>query len=194
MVPVVGPFLFIGIVAWVAAIVLGVGSWFGLTDWRQRWAIVGALAGLGTFQLYLAQVGYLPVLVFDPRFVFPATAALFVGAGVATAFGTLFVPGGRGRPKLEAGSPEEMLWLHDTIDRLRPRRLDWLMTGALLLPGAGLVQLGLTLSSGLHFIIAGVVSLAGPLFAALGLTLRGRRAREYAAELEAREGAALGAG
>ena len=195
MVPVVGPFLFLGLVAWVAAIVLGVGSWFGLTRWRERWAIAGALAGFGTFELYLyASSGYLPVLVFDPRFVFPATAALFVGSGVAAAYGTLFLKNVAARPALEAGSPEETLWLNDAVDRLRVRRQDWLLTAALLLPGRGLVRLGVTAGSAVDLLVAGLMSLAGPVFAGVGLALRGRTADRYALELESREPAAVPAG
>lgn len=192
MVPVVGPFLLLGIVAWVAAIVMGVGSWFGLTPWRERWAIAGALAGLGTFELYLyTHSGMLPVLIFDPALAFPATAALFVGGGVAASYGTLFLQATGARPALEAGSPEEGLWLSDAIDRFRVRRQDWYVTGALLLPGAGLLRLGLTMGSGVELVVAGVLAMVGPLYAALGLALRGRAARRYAEELEQRRPAGL---
>ena len=195
MVPVVGPVLFLGLLAWVAAIVMGVGSWFGLTRWQERWAIAGALAGFGTFELYLhASSGYLPVLVFHPRLVFPATAALFVGSGVAAAYGTLFLKNVVARPALEAGSVEEALWLNDAVDRLRVRPKDWLLTAALLLPGLGLIRLGLTAGSVVELLVAGSVSLAGPFFAGVGLALRGRTAGRYALELESHEPAAVPAG
>ena len=187
MVPVVGPFLLVGLVAWVAAIAMGVGAWFGVVSWRERWSVVGALAGLGTFELYLyAHGGALPVLVFDPRFALPVTAALFVGGGVAAAYGTLFVPGGEPRPALAAGSAEEALWLADTADRLRVRPRDWLLTGVLVLPGAGLLSLAGLAPAGAVLGLAGAAALAGPGFALLGLVLRGRAARRHRDELEAR--------
>lgn len=178
MVPVVGPFLLIGVVAWVAAIVMGVGSWFGLWSWRDRWALAGALAGLGTCELYVyAHGGWLPVLVASPQYAFLVTAALFVGSGVGLAYGTLFARAGSARPLLQSGSPEEALWLHDEIDRVEPTGTDWLVTGALLLPSVGLAYLGTTALMGTGLVVAGLASTLGPLWAGMGLWSRRSTAR-----------------
>jgi hypothetical protein len=177
----------LGVLGWVAAIVMGVGSWFGLSPWRRRWAIAGALAGLGTFELFLyANSGLLPIFVPTVGLVFPATAALFVGSGVAAAWGTLFAPGATVRPGLEAGSTEETIWLHDAVDGLRPTVLDWGLAVALALPGLGMLHLGLNLAHDAVLAVVGVVGLVGPVFGAIGLSLRKRTADRYLAELEVR--------
>jgi hypothetical protein len=187
VVPVVGPFLVVGVLAWVAAFVMGVGSWFGLSSWRQRWAIAGSLAGLGTFELFLhAQRGMLPIFAASPDLVFPVTAALFVGTGVAAAYGTLFVPGTLVRPGLAAGSAEETLWLHDAVDRIRPRALDWGLAGLLSLPALGLLELGVNLTPNAVLVFLGGLGFLGPVFGAIGLSLRERTARRYLAELQER--------
>ena len=93
MIPLEGPFLLVGIVAWVVAGVLGVGSWLGSWRWADRWALAGGLAGLGTFELYLyTHSGMLPVLVPTANSVVMATAALFIGCGLAVSYGSLFNP------------------------------------------------------------------------------------------------------
>lgn len=184
MVPVVGPFLLLGVLAWVVAIGMGVGSWFGLSDWRRRWAIAGALAGLGTFEIFLyAHGGNLPVFIARPNMVFSATALLFVGSGVAAAYGTLFAPDSAVRPALDAGSAEERLWLHDAVDRLRPTRGDWGLTAVLALPALGMLHLGLNLAPAAELVVVGVAGLLGPLFGSLGLLLRKRATDRYLAEL-----------
>jgi hypothetical protein len=156
VVPVVGPFLLLGVLAWVVAIGMGVGSWFGLSDWRRRWAIAGALAGLGTFEIFLyAHGGNLPVFIARPNMVFSATALLFVGSGVAAAYGTLFAPDSAVRPALDAGSAEERLWLHDAVDRLRPTRGDWGLTAVLALPALGMLHLGLNLAPAAELVAVG---------------------------------------
>lgn len=189
MIPVVGPFLVLGLLAWLAAIVIGTGAWFGLTSWQTRWFLAGALAGFGTLELYLhVHSGALPVFVSHPALAFPTTAALFVGGGIAAAFGTACVPRGLVRPALEPGSPEEILWLADAVDRLRTRTADRLLAGALVLPGAGLVALGATTVSGAEVLLAGALALAGPIFGAVGLALRDRTARRYQRELAEAEG------
>jgi hypothetical protein len=188
VIPVGGPFLLLGVVAWVVAIVLGVGAWMGLTDWRRHWSLTGGLAGFGTFELYLyANGGMLPVLLVDPSLAFAGTAALFVGCGVAAMYGTLFVPGVLARPRLEAGTAEEALWLHDAVDRIRPTRLDWVLTAALMLPAAGMLHLGIDLVPSTALVLAGVAGLLGPVFGLGGLLARRRRSERLLAELEERQ-------
>ncbi len=188
MVPVVGPFLLLGVIAWVVAIGLGVGSWLGLFSWRDRWALAGALAGFGTFELFLyANGGWLPVVVGNPALAFPAAAMLFVGCGVGAAYGTLFTPGGLARPRLDAGTAEETLWLHDAVDRLRPAPLDWGLTGALLVPAAVALHTGLAVAPSAGLVLTGLAGLMGPVFGSAGLLLRRRASDRLLAEIAARE-------
>lgn len=175
-----GRFLVAGIVAWIVAIVLGVGSHFGLFRWRDRWPLAGALAGLGTFGLYVSTYSMTASLM-------GWAAGLFIGCGIAVTYGTLFLRADVLRPTLEPGTAEELLWLRDAVDRLRPQRLDWLLTAALLTPGVGLIRLGL---DGLFHrapIVIGAVSLLGPLYAGLGLALRAREAHRLQAEVDDRD-------
>jgi hypothetical protein len=183
-----GPFLLIGILAWVAAVVLGVGSWFGMWHWRDRWALTGGLAGLGVFELYLyAHSGFLPVLVPTANSVVLATAGLFVGCGISLAYGTLFAPRHVARPRLIEGSAEETLWLLDAVDRLRPEPLDWALTIGLLTPSLGMIYLGLKIVGGPALAIVGAASLLGPLTAAAGLLIGARAARSFGLELADRD-------
>jgi len=184
----VGPFLLIGIIAWVAAIVLGVGSWFGMWRWTDRWALASGLAGLGAFELYLyAHSGMLPVLVPTANSVVVATAGLFVGCGLALGYGTLFNPAQLGRPRIPEGSAEETLWLLDAVDRLRPEPLDWALTAGMLVPCVGMIYLGLNIVGGPGLAIAGGVAMLGPIYAGVGLWLRARSAGYFALELADRQ-------
>lgn len=175
-----GRFLIFGLVAWVAAIVIGTGAFFELWSWRRQWALAGALAGAGSFALYVAAnsmtVSFMGL-----------AGGLFVGCGMAVSYGTLFLRTGGYRPVLPEGSVEEHLWVRDAIDRLRPRRLDWILTGALLAPGAGLVWMGLRHLFTSAPIVIGVASWAGPLYAAAGLVIRHRASSRLIGELEERE-------
>ncbi len=187
MIPVVGPFLLLGIVAWVVAIGLGVGAWMGLVEWRRHWAVTGAMAGFGTFELYLHAHGALPLLVADAGLAFPAAAGLFVGCGVAAAYGTLFVPGQPARPPLTEGTAEETLWLYDAVDRLRPAPGDWLLSAALTIPAGCMLWVGTELAPGTDLVLTGVAGLLGPLFGIGGLLARRRTSDGLLEEIEARE-------
>jgi len=110
---------------------------------------------------------------------------LFVGCGIALSYGTLFLRPGTYRPTLGVRGAEARLRMLDTIDRLRPQPLDWVLTSALLIPGAGLGWLGARQLFQLAPVIVGAVSWLGPLAALGGLALRQRAATRLAAELEA---------
>lgn len=179
-----GPFLLLGILACVAAVVIGVGAWFDAWRWQERWALAGGLAGMGVFELYLyAHGGLLPVLVPSARYVVVATAALFVGCGLAAAYGTLFPPSTLARPVLPAGTAEERLWYLDAIDRVRPERTDWLLTAGLFAPCLGMVYLGLNIVTGPGLAIGGAFAALGPLYAGAGLFLRAATARQLDRQL-----------
>lgn len=172
-----GPFLLLGVLACVAAIVVGVGSWFEVWRWRERWALAGGLAGAGVFELYLyATGGLLPVFVPSARYAIVATAALFVGSGLAAAYGTLFPPSTLARPVLPAGTVEERLWYEDTIDRIRPERTDWLLTAGMLAPCLGMMWLGVGVVTAPLLALGGAAAALGPVFAGIGLFLRSRAA------------------
>ena len=176
----VGRFLILGLVAWVAAIVLGVGARFEFWRWRDRWPLAGALAGLGTFGLFLYTTPISTHLM-------AWTSILFIGAGIALSYGTLFLRTQLVRPRLEEGSAEEHLWLRDAVDALRPQSLDWVLTGAVLAPGVGLIYLGLNQVHSAVPVVIGAVSLLGPLYAGVGLALRARVASRIALEIVERE-------
>lgn len=183
-----GRFLLIGFVAWVAAIVLGVGSRFGLWPWRDKWPLTGALAGLGTFGWFVhANWVSLAVVNTIDDSLLALTAGLFVACGTAVTYGTLFQRTGSARPILEKGSVEERLWMLDAIDGLRPQGLDWGLTGLLLVPGLALTWLGLGQLSSPVPIVVGTASLLGPLYAGVGLRLRSREAQRLLAALEERD-------
>lgn len=172
-----GPFLLLGVLACVAAITIGVGAWFDLWRWRERWALAGGLAGVGVFELYLyAHGGLLPVLVPSARYVVVGTAALFVGCGLAAAYGTLFPPSGLVRPVLPEGTAEERLWYLDAIDRVRPERTDWLLTAGMFAPCLLMVYLGLNVVTGPLLALGGAIAALGPTYAGVGLLLRARTA------------------
>lgn len=180
-------FLIGGLLAWVAAIVIGIGAFFELWSWRRHWTLAGALAGAGSFALYVAEYSMtVPSM--------GLVAGLFVGCGIAVSYGTLFLHTGSHRPILPEGSVEEHFWVRDAIDRLRPQRLDWILTAALLVPGAGLAWMGLRHLFNLAPIVIGVASWAGPLFAAAGLAIRHRASSGLIRELEEREPPGLGTG
>ena len=183
-----GPFLLIGLIAWTVAIVAGVGSWFGAWSWRRHWALAGGLAGLGTFELLLfARSGMLPVLVPSAEWVVGATAALFVGCGLAVSYGTLFWPSQERRIRGGEGGAEERLRILDQIDRLRPEALDWVLTGAMALPCLGMVYLGTAVTGSLGLTLTGAACALGPLGAAVQLLGRRGQAARLEADLEARE-------
>lgn len=176
-----GRFLVFGLIAWVVAIVLGVGSGFGLFRWRDRWPLAGAMAGLGTFCLYVS--AYSMTVSFMGWAV-----GLFIGSGIAVSYGTLFLRRDAPRPRLAEGSVEELLWLRDSVDRLRPQRLDWLLTAALMTPGIGLIRLGLGYLFHAAPVVIGAFSLVGPLSAAVGLALSANEAGRLQRELDERSG------
>lgn len=179
-----GPFLLIGILACVAAVVIGVGAWFDAWRWQERWALAGGLAGMGVFELYLyAHGGMLPVLIPSARYVVVATAALFVCCGIAAAYGTLFPPSTLARPVLPEGTAEERLWYLDAIDRIRPERTDWLLTVGMLAPCLGMVYLGTTVVTGPGLALAGAMAGLGPIYAGVGLFLRAGTARQLDQQL-----------
>lgn len=186
-------FLLLGIIGWVAAIVLGTGARFELWSWRSRWSLAGVLAGLGTWGLFVYS-NVRAFLVAGPMGgpLLALTAVLFVGCGLAVSYAGLFGRLDPARPLLPPGSPDERLWLQDAVDRLRPQRLDWWLTGALGLPGIGLAVLGATQLGLTAPVVIGLASLAGPLYAAVGLMLRRREARRLETEIET--GRALEAG
>lgn len=172
-----GPFLLLGVLACVAAIVIGVGAWFDAWRWQERWALAGGLAGAGVFELYLyATGGILPVFVPSGRYAVIATAALFVGCGLAAAYGTLFPPSALARPVLPEGTAEERLWYLDAIDRIRPERTDWLLTGGMFAPCAGMMWLGLGVVNAPLLAAGGAMAALGPGYATVGLLLRSRTA------------------
>jgi hypothetical protein len=172
-----GRFLLLGIVACVVAVVVGAGSWLGVWRWRERWPIAGAAAGLGVFGLWVFEhaLEMASLAALDPTLV-AWSAGLSVGCGLAIGYSTLFLRTREARPRLEPGSPEERLWVHDAVDRLMPQRLDWLLTAALLAPGIGMIHLGLTRVVALTPVVFGTVALLGPLYAGVGLWLRRRNA------------------
>ena len=180
-----GRFLLLGIVAWVVAIVVGAGSLFGPWRWRERWPVAGAAAGLGVFGIWVFQhaVEMASLAALDPALV-AWSAGLSVGCGLAVGYSTLFLGTREPRPRLEAGSPEERLWMHDAIDRLMPQRLDWLLTAALLAPGIGMIHLGLTRVVALTPVVFGAIALLGPVYAGVGLWLRRRSALMLQARLD----------
>lgn len=181
-----GPFLLLGILAWVTAIVVGVGAWFDVWRWQERWALAGGLAGAGSFELYLyAHGGLLPVLVPSARYVVVGTAALFVGCGLAAAYGTLFPPSSLARPVLPAGTAEERLWYLDAIDRIRPERTDWLLTAGMFAPCLLMIYLGLGVVTGPALAAGGAMAALGPLYAGIGLGMRARTARDLDRQMAA---------
>ncbi len=114
-------------------------------------------------------------------------------AAIVIVIGALLRTGSH-RPILPKGSVEEHFWVRDAIDRLRPQRLDWILTAALLVPGAGLAWMGLRHLFNLAPIVIGVASWAGRLFAAAGLAIRHRASSGLIRELEEREPPGLGTG
>lgn len=180
-----GPFLLIGVIAWTAAIVLGVGAWFEAWDWRDRWAWAGGLAGLGTFELLLyARSGMLEVLVPSAQWVVFASAALFVGCGLALSYGTLYLSD---RARARALKPptehaERRLWVLDQVDRLRPERADWLLTGAMIAPCVGMGYLGLVIAGSTGLAVVGALCALGPVSAAIALRNRAREVRRLEEE------------
>jgi hypothetical protein len=183
-----GRFLLVGFLAWTAAIVLGVGSRFDLWSWRAKWPLAGALGGLGTFGWFVhADWVSLSLANALNGSLLALTAGLFVGCGTAVTYGTLFQRTDSVRPALESGSVEERLWILDALDRVRPQRLDWGLTGLLLVPGLGLIWLGLGELASPVPMVFGAASLVGPLYAGVGLRLRSREARRLLAELDERD-------
>lgn len=176
-----GRFLVVGFLAWIVSIVLGTGAYFGLWSWRRHWPLAGALAGVGTFALYVGTNSM-------TASVMPLFGGLFVGCGIALTYGTLFQRTSLMRPTLREGSAEEHLWLRDAVDRLRPQALDWIITAGLLLPGAALVWLSPRRLFDLGPAVIGAVSWLGPLYAGIGLALRHRASTRILAQLEEREG------
>ncbi len=174
-----GRFLFLGITAWVLAIGVGLGARFGLWRWKDRWPLAGAFAGLGAFGVFIFQS---PV----PVPLLGWFGGLFVGCGIAVAYGSLFLHVAPLRPRLEAASPDEHLWLRDASERLRPQGLDWLLTAALLAPGIGMIRFGWLELGSMSPVVIGVASMIAPLYAGVGLTLRKRSADRLLDELEAR--------
>lgn len=173
-------FLTLGIGTWAAALVIAVGALFGLWQWRERWPLVGGLAGLGSFGLYIyanpTAIAYISWV-----------AGLFIGAGIALTYGTVFLRADPVRPRLIDGTVEERLWLLDTTDAIRPQWLDWVVTAVLFVPGMGLIYLGLRHVFDLVPVVVGAVSLFGPAYAAFGLTLRGRTANRLTAEIDGKD-------
>lgn len=179
MIVVEGPFLLLGLMAWTLAIVTGVGAWFGAWSWRERWSWAGGLAGLGTFSALLyVRSGLLPVLVPSARWVIFSAAALFVGCGLAAAYGTLFPPHRVDPLPRGARGAERRLWALDQIDRLRPHRADWILNSLMFAPCVGLAYFGLVISGspGLAVLAAGAA--LGPTWASWSLVRRGRLASD----------------
>jgi len=191
---VAGRFLTLGLVAGVAAIVLGTGAFFRLWGWRQRWPMAGTLGGLAAFGLWVAAhaVEMATLAGLQPSLI-GLGGTLSAGCGIALAYGSLFPPTHTPRPVLEPGTPEARLWLLDAADRLHPEPLDWILTGTLLIPGIGMTWLGLTQILLPGPVVLGLASVAAPLYAAAGLGLRRRSARAYLAEVEADDLSALAA-
>lgn len=192
---VAGRFLLMGLIAGVAAIVLGTGAFFRLWGWRERWPMAGALGGLAMFGLWVAAhaIEMATLAGLQPSLI-GLGGMLSAGCGIALSYGSLFAPTHTPRPVLEPGSAETRLWLLDAADRLHPERLDWMLTSTLLLPGIGMTWLGLTQILLPGPVVLGVISMAAPLYAAVGLALRRRSARAYLAEVEASDTFALEAG
>ncbi|MEM7416879.1 MAG: hypothetical protein AAF389_15335 [Gemmatimonadota bacterium] len=181
-----GPFLLLGLVAWTLAIVTGVGAWLGAWSWHERWSWAGGLAGLGSFGLLLyAQSGLLPVLVPSARWVVFSAAALFVGCGLAAAYGTLFPPTRAPVLPRSATSAERRLWVLDQIDRLRPERVDWLLTALMLAPCAGLAYFGLVISGSAGLAVLAGGAALGPAWASASLLRRSAFAADLEAALDA---------
>lgn len=172
-------FVLVGVVAWVLAVLIGVGAFFDLWSWRKQWPVAGALAGVGTFAFYVAtySIASSPIGL---------VGGLFVGCGIALTYGTLFLKTDVYRPVLREGSPEEHLWLRDAVDRLRPEPLDWMVTAGLLAPGAALAWMGVSHLLATAPIVIGLASWSGPIFAAAGLTIRHRESSRMLRELAVR--------
>ena len=179
-------FLIGGVLAWIGAIVVGVGAHFELWSWRRHWPLAGALAGAGAFALYVGTSSMTTSFM-------QLVGGLFVGCGIALAYGTLFLRTGSYRPVLREGTVEEHLWLRDAVDRLRPQALDWILTAGLLLPGAGLVWVGARHLLNLAPVVIGAISCLGPLYAAVGLAIRHRASTRMLRELAEREALVGGA-
>ena len=181
-----GRFLLLGITAWVVAIGVGLGARFGLWRWKDRWPLAGAFAGLGAFGMFIVQS---PV----PVPLLGWLGGLFVGCGIAVTYGSLFLQVDPLRPRLEEGSADEYLWIRDASERLRPQRLDWLLTAALLAPGVGMIRFGFLELGSMSPVVIGIASMIAPLYAAVGLTLRKCSADRLLEELEARNTVGAGA-
>jgi Kef-type K+ transport system membrane component KefB len=172
-------FFLVGVVAWVVAVLIGVGAFFDLWSWRRQWPVAGALAGAGTFAFYVATYSITSSLI-------GLVGGLFVGCGIALTYGTLFLKSDVYRPVLREGSPEEHLWLRDAVDRLRPEPMDWMVTAGLLAPGAGLAWVGVSHLFATPPVVIGLASLSGPIFAAAGLAIRHRVSSRMLRELATR--------
>lgn len=182
-----GRFLVLGLVAGVAAIVLGVGVFFDMWRWRDRWPLFGALSGLAAFGVWVyGHALDMAMLAANSGSLVGWGALVSVGCGIALSYGSLFPPRHLARPAtLPPGSAEERLWLLDAADRLLPQSLDWVLTGVLLLPGLAMIHLGLTQIFLPGPLLFGAAAVTAPLYAAMGLGLRRRAAREFLRELDA---------
>lgn len=164
----------------VATVVLGAGSAARVWRWQDVWSAVGALIGIVAFASYQLLDPIIPPLVLP-------VASLFVGAGIALTYGTLFLATPPALPALEPPSQEEaaerLLALEEVLDRVRPTPQDWLLSAVLAIPCAALVLVGASGVFDAVPVVVGILSLAGPVGATLRLLDRRERTRAIEAAM-----------
>ena len=69
------------------------------------------------------------------------------------------------------------------VDRLRPERADWLLTGAMIAPCVGMGYLGLVIAGSAGLAVVGALCALGPVSAAIALRNRAREVRRLEEEL-----------